>query len=71
MVPKIVSGFDATQFKKTLCVYDPINSKNNTTQKAFRIEEIQKLFKATKDKITNDYAKILRHKSTKTKILFS
>ena len=71
VVPKIISGFDASSFKKTLCVYDPTNSKNNTTQKAFRIEEIQKLFKSTKDKITNDYAEILRHKSTKSKILFS
>lgn len=71
VVPKIVSGFDDSSFKKTLCVYDPTNSKNNTTQKAFRIEEIQKLFKSTKEKITNDYAEILKHKSTKSKILFS
>ena len=70
VVPKISSGLDSS-FKKTLWVYDPTNSKNNTTQKAFRIEEIQKLFKLTKDKITNDYAEILKHKSTKSKILFS
>ena len=38
---------------KILCVYDPTNSKNNTTQKAFRIEEIQALFKETKQKLTN------------------
>lgn len=37
---------------KILCVYDPTNIKNNTTQKAFRIEEIQRLFKETKQKIT-------------------
>lgn len=36
---------------KILCVYDPTNIKNNTTQKAFRIEEIQRLFKDTKQKV--------------------
>lgn len=36
---------------KILCVYDPTNSKNNTTQKAFRIEEIQQLFRSTKQNI--------------------
>lgn len=37
---------------KILCVYDPTNSRNNVTQKAFRIEEIVNLFKETKQKIT-------------------
>lgn len=39
---------------KILCVYDPTNSKNNTTQKAFRIEDIQLLFKATKSRLTQE-----------------
>ena len=38
---------------KILCVYDPTNNKNNTTSKAFRIEEIQALFKQTKQQLTH------------------
>jgi DNA polymerase sigma len=40
-----------------LCVFDPTNVKNNTTQKAFRIQDIQKLFKEKKLSITSIYSK--------------
>lgn len=43
-----------------LYVFDPTNSKNNTTQKAFRIEDIQKMFSETKNKITSEYHKLFQ-----------
>lgn len=55
---------------KILCVYDPTNSKNNTTQKAFRIEEIQQLFRATKQSITKEFAKVYNKGVLHPKILF-
>ena len=52
-----------------LWVYDPTNSKNNTTQKAFRIKDIQKLFKEKKQSITSNFSKIY-NKDTKYSKIF-
>ena len=49
---------DLIQDRKTLCVFDPFNIKNNTTQKAFRINEIREIFSKAKDNINKEYVQI-------------
>jgi DNA polymerase sigma len=44
--------------RAVLCVIDPLNPKNNTTQKAFNIMSIRKLFSETKQKIFREYLQI-------------
>lgn len=51
-------GMQYDQERKVLCVLDPFNPKNNTTQKAFKIEEVCQLFSETKQKIFKEYITI-------------
>lgn len=57
---KQLFGIDKDQSKDTLYVYDPHNSKNNTTQKTFNIHQILKWFSDTKNKITTEYSRIYK-----------
>lgn len=51
-------GVEFDNERSVLWVFDPHNAKNNTTQKAFRIDEIWKLFSSTKQKIFKEYVQI-------------
>ena len=56
--PKIYWGIDPTQNPKMLWVYDPLKSNNNTTQKAFKFDEIRKVFAEIKQVIFKEYQQI-------------
>lgn len=58
VVLKAYCGLTFDPERKTLCVLDPFNPKNNTTQKAFRIEQVCKLFSETMQKIFKEYISI-------------
>lgn len=56
--PKIYWGIDPTQNPKVLWVFDPYKANNNTTQKAFKFDEIRKLFAEIKQIMLKEYQQI-------------
>lgn len=58
--PKIYWGIDPTQNPKVLWVFDPYKANNNTTQKAFKFDEIRKLFAEIKQIMLKEYQQIYK-----------
>ena len=69
ILPKLNPQCDTSSFRKTLIVYDPTNCRNNTTQKTFRYEEIERLFSKTKKRIRDDFSEMIKNKSFQNKLL--
>lgn len=61
--PKLYWGVKNIQDLSTLWVYDPLDERNNTSSKVFKIENIIELFLKTKHWIHQKYSKIFNSES--------
>ena len=55
IIPKLYCNIDPQQDSQLLCVYDPLISDSNTTQKTFRYSDIRKVFENINQIIYNTY----------------